>query len=62
MDKINHVFRCEPVYRKKSLTYYPIIIRLASLRPDSGVYTLMQLWNLIEYKRLNITIISYELN
>jgi len=24
----------------KSLTYYPTIIRLASLRPDSGVYTL----------------------
>ena len=23
----------------KSMTYYPIIIRLASLRPDSGVYT-----------------------
>jgi len=24
----------------KSLTCYPIIIRLASLRPDAGVYTL----------------------
>ena len=27
-------------FKVKSLTYYPIIIRLASLRPDSGVYTL----------------------
>jgi len=40
MDKINHVSRFKPVYSKKNLTYYPIIIRLASLRPDSGVYIL----------------------
>jgi len=25
---------------EKRLTYYPIIIRLAALRPDAGVYTL----------------------
>ena len=33
MDKINPVL-------VKNLTYYPIIIGLASLRPDSEVYTL----------------------
>ena len=36
---MNFVPRCEPVYSKKS-DIFTIIIRLASLRPDAGVYTL----------------------
>ena len=36
---MNYVSRLEPVY-SKSLKYFPIIIRLASLLPDSGDYTL----------------------
>ena len=39
MDKMNYVSRCKPVYSKKS-DILPNIITLASLRPDSGVYTL----------------------
>ena len=39
MDKIYYVYRCEPVYSKKS-DILPMTIRLVSLRPDSGVYTL----------------------
>ena len=39
IDRMNYVSRCEPVYSKKS-DILPNNYKLASLRPDSGVYTL----------------------
>jgi len=55
MDKMNHVSRCKPVY-SKNLKYYPIIIRLASLRPDSGVYTLSHEIRAVKFaRRLDVT-------
>ena len=56
MDKTNHVSKCKPVY-SKNMTYYPIIIRLASLHPDSGVYTLSHeiSWAVKFARRLDVT-------
>jgi len=40
MDKMNYASPDVNRFIVKSLTYYPIIIRLTSFRPESEVYTL----------------------